>query len=111
MRADAAGGGREHGIGREAQDAHAAGSYTRARAAVAAGAFAEEMFALEVPSGRKGAPPVRVTADEAVAKGGDPAALAKCANCRGGVAASSCRLTVRLICAGSQLCSRRAAAA
>ena len=110
MRSHAAGGGREHGIGREAQDAHAAGSYTRARAAVAAGAFAGEMFALEVPSGRKGAPPVRVTADEAVAKGGDPAALAKCA------LRLRCCLQLpaddpSLIRTGSQLCFRRAAAA
>ena len=71
-------GGREHGIGREAQDAHAARSHARAKAAAAAGAFRDEIVAVEVPAARKGAPPTRVTADEAAAKGGDPASLAKC---------------------------------
>ncbi len=68
----------EHGIGRAAQDEHAASSYARARAAVAAGDFAPEIAPVDVPPARKGGASVRVTADESVAKGGDPAALAKC---------------------------------
>jgi acetyl-CoA C-acetyltransferase len=80
---------REHGIGREAQDAHAARSYARAAAASAAGAFAEEIVAVEVPAARKGGAPTRVTADEAAAKGGDPATLAKCGAGSGCVRACS----------------------
>ena len=53
-------------------------SYARAAAAAAAGAFADEVVAVEVPSSRKGAPPTVVTADESVSKGGDAASLAKC---------------------------------
>ena len=69
---------REHDIGRAAQDAHAARSHARAAAAVAAGAFADEVVPVEVPAAKKGSPPTRVTADESVAKGGDAASLAKC---------------------------------
>ena len=69
---------RDHGIGRAAQDAHAAESYARASAALASGAFADELVAVEVASSRKGAPPTRVTVDESAAKGGDAASLAKC---------------------------------
>ena len=78
---------REHGIGRDAQDAHAAESYARAAAAAAAGWFADEVVAVEVPSGRKGAPPTLVTADESVSKGGDAASLAKCVRAARGRAA------------------------
>ena len=69
---------RDHGIGRAAQDAHAAESYARASAAIASGAFSDELVAVEVASSRKGAPPTRVTVDESAAKGGDAASLAKC---------------------------------
>jgi acetyl-CoA C-acetyltransferase len=67
---------REHNVSRAAQDEHAATSYARAKAAAAAGFWAAEVAPVSVP-GKKGAPHVRVTADENVAKGGDPAALAK----------------------------------
>jgi acetyl-CoA C-acetyltransferase len=52
---------RDRGIDRAAQDAYAAESYRRAQAAAAAGAFASEIVAVEVP-GRSGA--VTVTEDE-----------------------------------------------
>jgi len=68
---------REHGIGRAAQDEHAASSFARARAAVAAGHFAAEIVAVEVPGARSGSASVRVTADESLSKGGDTASLAK----------------------------------
>lgn len=48
---------REHGIGREEQDAYAAESYRRALAAIGDGTFEKEITAVEVPQ-RKGAPVV-----------------------------------------------------
>jgi len=67
---------REHGLSREDQDAHAAESFRRARAAAASGLAAREMVAVEVPAMRKGAPAVRVAADESISKpGGDADAL------------------------------------
>lgn len=65
----------EHGISREQQDAHAAASFARARAAAAAGHTADEICAVEVP--RRGGAPVRVSTDESLSKGGDAASLAK----------------------------------
>ncbi len=53
---------REQQISRADQDAFAIESYTRAQRAIAEGAFAAEIVAVEVPS-RKG-PPTRVTTDE-----------------------------------------------
>jgi acetyl-CoA C-acetyltransferase len=58
---------REMSIDRAAQDAFAAESYARARAAQEAGLFAEEVVPVEVPQ-RKGDPLV-VTADEEPARG------------------------------------------
>ena len=63
---------REKGISRADQDAHAAESYRRARAAQAEGKFAAEIVPVEVPQ-RKG-PPRVVAADESPAKG-DPEKL------------------------------------
>ena len=53
----------DHGISREDQDAYAIETYTRARAATAAGVFAAEIVPVEVSGGR-GKPPVQVTVDE-----------------------------------------------
>jgi len=65
---------REHGLGREAQDAFAAESYRRAREAIASGAFKSEIVPVPVPQ-RKG-DPVLVDTDEEPARG-DPEKLAK----------------------------------
>lgn len=68
---------REHSVSRAEQDAFAAESARRARAAVASGATAAEVVPVSVPAAKRGGAPIIVTADETVAKGGDPAALAK----------------------------------
>lgn len=60
---------REHGITREAQDEFARQSYERARAAIASGAFRDEIVPVQV-SQRKG-PAIEVTSDEEALRG-DP---------------------------------------
>jgi acetyl-CoA C-acetyltransferase len=62
----------ERKISREAQDAYAAESYKRAQAAQAAGAFKDEMLALDIVS-KKGT--VTVDSDEEVSRG-DPSKFA-----------------------------------
>jgi acetyl-CoA C-acetyltransferase len=56
---------REHDVSRAAQDAYAAESYHRAQAAIAAGAFTDEIAPIEVP-GRRG--PMVVDTDEGPAR-------------------------------------------
>jgi acetyl-CoA C-acetyltransferase len=58
---------REHGIGREDQDAYAATSYARALAAVREGRFSREVASVSVPQ-RKG-PPASFEVDEEPARG------------------------------------------
>jgi acetyl-CoA C-acetyltransferase len=58
---------KEHGFGREAQDAFAAESYRRALAAQSEGRFAAEIAAVEVP--QKKGDPVRVTEDDEPKRG------------------------------------------
>ena len=65
---------REYGLSREAQDAYAAESYRRARAAMQSGAFAAEIAAVPVPQ-RKG-DVLQVTEDEEPGRG-DPSKFAK----------------------------------
>jgi acetyl-CoA C-acetyltransferase len=64
---------KEYGLGREAQDAFAAESYRRARAAIADGAFKAEIVPVSVAQ-RKG-PPLVVDTDEEPGRG-DPGKLA-----------------------------------
>ena len=65
----------KYGVTREEQDAYAAESHRRAVAAQAAGAFADEIFPVEVPQ-RKGEP-VRFDADEGPRADSTVASLAK----------------------------------
>jgi acetyl-CoA C-acetyltransferase len=65
----------KYGISREEQDAYALESHRRAAAAQAAGRFADEIVAVEVPQ-RKG-PPLRVDADESVRPDSSLEALAR----------------------------------
>jgi acetyl-CoA C-acetyltransferase len=65
----------KYGIGRDAQDEFAAESHRRAMAAIEAGAFDDEIVAVEVPQ-RKG-DPIRVTRDEGPRADSTAAALAK----------------------------------
>ncbi len=58
---------REHGIGREEQDAHAAASYERALAAIKEGAFGREIVGVGIPQ-RKG-DPVAFDVDEEPGRG------------------------------------------
>ena len=53
----------KYGLSREAQDAFAATSQQRAEAAIAAGAFADEICPVEIPQ-KKGKPPLVFAADE-----------------------------------------------
>ncbi|NLE87519.1 MAG: acetyl-CoA C-acyltransferase [Myxococcales bacterium] len=65
---------KEYALSREAQDAFAAQSYERARAAIASGAFEREITPVEVPQ-RKGDPSI-VAQDEEPGRG-DPAQFGK----------------------------------
>jgi acetyl-CoA C-acetyltransferase len=65
---------KEHGLGREAQDAFAAESYRRASQAIASGAFRAEIVPVSLPQ-KKGDPLV-VDTDEEPGRG-DPSKLAK----------------------------------
>lgn len=65
---------REYDLTREAQDAYAAESYARARAAVASGAFTREITPVAVPQ-RKG-DPLLVSEDEEPSRG-DPSQFSK----------------------------------
>jgi acetyl-CoA C-acetyltransferase len=56
----------KYGITREEQDAFAVESHRRAAAAQAAGLFAAEIMAIEIPAAKKGSPPTRFDADESV---------------------------------------------
>ena len=71
--------GREHSVSRAEQDAFAAESARRARAAVASGATSAEIVPVAVPAAKRGGAPVIVSSDETVAKGGDLSVLAKLA--------------------------------
>jgi acetyl-CoA C-acetyltransferase len=56
----------KYGITRDEQDAFAAESHRRAAAAEAAGLFAAEIMAVEIPAAKKGTPSTRFDADESV---------------------------------------------
>ena len=56
----------KYGIEREEQDAFAAESHKRAAAATREGLFREEIFAVEIPSAKKGGEARRFDADEAI---------------------------------------------
>jgi acetyl-CoA C-acetyltransferase len=56
----------KYGITRDEQDAFAAESHRRAAAAQAAGLFAAELMAVEIPAAKKGSPSTRFDADEGI---------------------------------------------
>jgi acetyl-CoA C-acetyltransferase len=56
----------KHGITREQQDAYALASHQKATAAEKAGAFKDEMLAVEIPAKKKGEAPGMLTRDESV---------------------------------------------
>jgi acetyl-CoA C-acetyltransferase len=67
----------KYGITRECQDSFAAESHRRAAAATAEGRFRDEIMPVEIPAAKKGEPPRKFDADEAIRPGTTQEILAK----------------------------------
>ena len=96
-----------HSITREDQDAHADESYRRSRAAIAAGAFADEICPVTVPKGR--GKTVEVAADDEPASEPRPAAKGKPAFQKEGTVTAANASTISDGAAAVVLMSRAAA--